>query len=126
MGVYLGSGKGAVAQDGLDIFDVYAFFQKESSEGMAERVGGDWFEDAGSQGQFFDHDSHGLGREVVSQSVDEEERVLPGRGKTEALVFMEGVQNGVLAYLDDAFLAPFPVNFDEAVMEVHGSKVQGA
>ena len=57
VGVDLSGSKGAVAQDGLDVFDVYAFFQKKSGEGMAEGVGSDGFEDSGPQGQFFDHDS---------------------------------------------------------------------
>lgn len=126
VGVYLGSGKGAVAEDGLDVFDVYAFFQKEGGEGVAKCVRGDGFEDAGFQGQFFDHDSYRLGREVAPQAVDEEERVLSGRGKTEALVFVQGFQNDVLAYLDDALLAPFAIDFDEAVMEVYGRKAQSA
>lgn len=34
VGVDLGSGKGAVAEDGLDVFDVYAFFQKDGGEGV--------------------------------------------------------------------------------------------
>lgn len=58
VGVDLGGGEGAVAEDGLDVFDVYAFFQKEGGEGVAECVRGDGFEDAGFQGQFFDHDSY--------------------------------------------------------------------
>lgn len=52
VGVYLSSGEGAVAEDGLDVFYVYAFFQKEGGEGVAECVRGDGFVDAGSQGQF--------------------------------------------------------------------------
>lgn len=39
---------------------------------------------------------------------------------------MKGVQNGGLAYLDDAFLSPFAIDFDEAVMEVYGRKAQSA
>ena len=58
--------------------------------------------------------------------VDEEERVLTGRRQTEALVFVQGFQTGVLAYLDDAFLSPFAIDFDEAVMEVYGRKAQSA
>ena len=58
VGVYLSSGEGTVAEDGLDVFYVYAFFQKEGGEGVAECVRGDGFEDAGFQGQFFDHDSY--------------------------------------------------------------------
>ena len=48
VGIDLGSGEGAVAEDGLDVFDVYAFFQKEGGEGVAECVRGDGFVDAGS------------------------------------------------------------------------------
>lgn len=84
------------------------------------------FVDAGSQGQFLDHDSYRLGGKVAPQAVDEEERVLLGRDKTKALVFVQGFQNGILAYLDHALLASFSIDFDEAVMEIHGRKVQGA
>lgn len=66
-----------MAENGLDVFDVYPFFQEEGGEGMAECMGCYGFEDAGFQGQFFDHDSYRLGGEVMAPPVDEEACVWP-------------------------------------------------
>ena len=62
----------------------------------------------------------------MAQAVDKEERILRERRKAKALVFVQGFQNGFLAYLNNALLASFSIDFDEAVMEIHGSKAQGA
>lgn len=125
VGVDLRGGEGAVAEDGLDVFDVHTFFQKEGCKGVAEGVGCYGLEDTGFQSQFFYHDSYRLGGQVASQTVDEEECALSGR-KAKPLIFPESLQNCVLAYLDNSFFASFSVYFDEAVMEVYGFKAQRA
>ena len=49
--------EGAVAENGLDVFDVDAFFEQEGGKGMAEGVRGDVLGDAGLGSDFLNHES---------------------------------------------------------------------
>jgi len=60
VGVYLGGGDGAVAQQLLDIADIDAFFQEQGGKGVPERMRGNRLFDAGSAGITINHEADGL------------------------------------------------------------------
>ncbi len=83
VGVDLGGGDGAVAQEGLDVADVHAVFQQGGGEGVAEHVGRDVEGGLGRLHVFVDDPPDRLGPEGPAPAVEEDGAAavdLPGKG----------------------------------------------
>lgn len=72
VGVDLGGGDGAVAQEGLDIADVHAVFQQGGGEGVPEHMGRHMERGLRRFHIFVDDPPHRLGLEGISPAVDED------------------------------------------------------
>jgi len=121
LGVDLGGHDGAVAEQGLDVFDVDVVFEQQGGEGVAKDVRGDLLGDIYAFGEAADEYADGLVGKFVAEAVDKE--VAAGGFDfilIAVAVGLQGEKRVGVAELDHSLFAAFTVNGNGTCLEVEG------
>lgn len=116
-----------MAEDGLNVFDVYTFLQKQGSESVSEGVWCGAFADAGTLCCTVHKAAHGLWVELVSIAIHKKGglRVVIYPGGYASSVFSQGCEDGLLADVNYPFFSSFAVYADAAFLQINRAGGEG-